>query len=483
MKNKMKALSTVLLALIMIFAMSISTFAAGNTPTSDKNSTAPAIGVDPAATASFNIGKDIVLFNVDESTILEPNVTYTYVVAPVTVDSTTTTIQGLTYDQTDDADKTAKVAVRSGVAGAVTLGNSGQVTFGTDNSTKHKTYKEGATVGNSQEKIVSKELAVSIDASKIYANGANNAGVYRYSITDTTTDETLLKSGIKRDSNYIENLYLDVYTRYNAAHDGLEIYGYVLFKDKENNADQSFEYDKDLTSETIKVGGFDIESETGKDGEYGASTGIISDQYHTYNVEVKKLIDGALADKNHNFPFKVEITNVASTISDYTQKVTSKADFYYVAKKDGTDVAEVITALDENGSKTIGDTATTSELLFQNEDKVLITGLPVNCLVKVTELNDTPDIYTASAKDTKNVDMTLDNDGTIKEVPANTGTAAIKNAFAIKNTSAKDTITVTNALNEVSPTNVVMRYAPYLFILGAGVMLLMVSRRRKAEQE
>ena len=447
-------MTTVLIVLTVIFAMSMTAFAAGNTPTSDVDQVAPAITYQtPAATASFNIGKDIVLFNVDGSQILEPNVTYEYVVVPDIVDSTTTTVTGLTFDQTDDPDETATVAVRTGITGGVTLANDGKVTFGEDNSTLHNTYVEGATVGNAQDKIVSKNLTVNIDANVIYANGANKAGIYRYSIKDQTTDETLLKSGIKRDANYNRKLWLDVYTRYNADNSGLEVYGYVLFKDKEDNYDQSFEYDKNLTAET------------------------------TYNVEVKKVIDGTLGDKNHNFPFEVTIKNVANTISGYSEQVTSKADFYYVVTTDGTAANRVITNLNDNGAKTIGNTTTSSALKFENNDNVLITGLPVNAVVQVTELNDTPDVYTASAKDTDNNDLILDNGETSKKVAANTGTASLKNVFAVDNTAAKDTITVKNTLKEVSPTNVVLRYAPYLFILGAAILLLVMRRRTRKDEE
>ena len=40
--------------------------------------------------------------------------------------------------------------------------------------------------------------------------------------------------------------------------------------------------------------------------------------------------------------------------------------------------------------------------------------------------------------------------------------------------------TFTNTLNDVSPTNVVTRYAPFLFILAAAIVLLVVMRRRKS---
>ena len=49
--------------------------------------------------------------------------------------------------------------------------------------------------------------------------------------------------------------------------------------------------------------------------------------------------------------------------------------------------------------------------------------------------------------------------------------------------SDKATIKFINDLSEVSPTNVVMRFAPYLFILGGAMMLLVASRRRKSDQE
>ena len=100
-----------------------------------------------------------------------------------------------------------------------------------------------------------------------------------------------------------------------------------------------------------------------------------------------------------------------------------------------------------------------------------------------SETNPTTEDYTTTA--TVNVET-----GTAVENATLAGGAelAVVTDGAIKDAIDKAidkglTIDVENNLDTISPTNVVMRFAPYLFILGAAIVLLVLMRRRKAHND
>ena len=480
-KTMIKRMLSTASSAIMVSAMAASAlnvFAANtaNTPNSGDQGPDKAKVLHTVANASdltFTIKKDIVIFNEDALNIFEPNVDYTYTVAPADV-ADGTTITGLTEDADDD-NATVTVAVRAGVAGGVTiLGTSGTagttatLNFGHDTKHPNESTPEAPTVTVAAAKTVDKDLTISINEAAF--NNASlspkpTAGVYRYVITDTTAPADLIKAGIDRNANYDEARYLDVYTKYD--NDGnLKVYGYVLLK-----ANDSIAYSSETgVTETIKVTGFDKESET--DGTHTYENGnTISDQYHTYNVDITKTVDGALGDKNHEFPFKIELKN---------ETVTSEADFYY---KHSTALNPTDVNLEGNGEWTYGSVATASgttyDLKLKHGESFSITGLPKYTMIKVTELNDTPDTYSVSALGNTSP-LTLNS-----ATPAKGQTAAMTTEFDLDKTTTKDTIAFTNTLKDISVTGIAFTAAPFALMLLAGTFFvgMFMKNRKKDENE
>lgn len=475
MKKGFRKISSIVLAIATMLAMSTTAFAAGNTGSSDYNGSTghPYAQQDDE---TFSIKKEIVLFNVDNSDILDPNIVYTYQVTPVDVTDGDPTVTGYVLN---DNTKTTTAVVKDGIANAVTIqgrkvndsttvtgtaGATTTLTFGGDNTTKKTTLDEGAAVAANTTAVTTGYIDVTIDPSVIYA--ANKGpGIYRYLISDITDEATFVASGVTRSDSYVKNLYLDVYLENNDANndgtvDGYKVYGYVLFK---GNADLDLELDASLTSEANKVDGYTVLSEV-----------ALADQYHTFNLEVDKTTTGDLADKRNNFPFEVNLTN---------GNVTSLDDFYYVVTKDGTAQTEVITNLSNTGAKTIGSASTTAadNLELQDGDKIVITGLPVGTSADVTEYNNTSDLYTASAKDEANATLKLDNNSTTATTNADTvplekgKTASLTTIKAIDNTDAKDVVAFTNTIDTISPTGFVTRFAPYALVLIGGILLITLA--------
>ncbi len=403
----------------------------------------------PNASTEFTISKDIVLFNVDESEIYEPNIAYKYSIAPVTIDGRVTI-----KDENENV-----VAVRSGIANAVTIkGNAAEaaydstasLTFGVD--TKIATNDEGATVTNTSKRV-DEELGIKIDAAVIYGTGEthNPPGVYRYMLSDTTPADDLAKAGITRNADYDENIYLDVYTKLNGEGNGLVVYGYTLFK---SSTEEGLE-NTSVTTSTNKVTGYDVESET-KSIPDTTDTEIISDQYHTYNVEIQKIVTGSLGNKDNEFPFQIVLTN---------DTIKSAADFYWIQTGETEKQASVASTV------TLGTAAASSEINLKNGETCLITGLPAGTKVQVTEFNNTGDTYTVSVKHN-------DEDKNTVKAAANQ-TAGMPGTENVDKTESKDVIEFTNELNDISVTGLLFSIAPFAFIAAAGAALLGLFMRNK----
>lgn len=325
----------------------------------------------------------------------------------------------------------------------------------TDSSGKSASVKDGDTDGVASSATIS---FVPEDTSKggtkgtpvtktgsITVTPANfpSAGIYRYSITETTDPSS---AGVTNatDTN-ADTRYMDVYI--NNSNGGLVLAGATIFKNTGS-------INGDSNSGTVTEGktiGFDVKT-VSSDTDYKDDATV--DKYYTYNLEVSKTIEGSLADMTHNFPFVITLTNaVADVTVDPSLTNTSRN-----ATSDKTEA----TAL-SSGALTINAT-------LSNQDKVVIMGLPNSTKAAIAETDDTSDTYTATVS------------GLVTTITPS-GKVWSTTATEITDKDANTTIDVTNTLDEVSPTNVVMRFAPYLFILGAAIVLLVLMRRRKAHNE
>jgi len=455
--------------------------------------------VTPNSTANISINKDILLFNTEGSDIYAPNITYSY---NITSASTNNETQILTYANSDLENGVPKpgavpiaVKVHRGQIEAVSsTGDNAStadiveasIAFGGSGDVVHNANNSSLNLINGNKKI-SNNMTITVDAMKIYNPNydpnddstkvqVNPPGIYRYKIADVTTAETLAAAGVT-DGGAANRIYLDVYTKYNTNKDGLDIYGYVLFKSDSDTA--SITYDETVTITTEgKVTGFDVQTETETVSGVNGQNEITykSDKYYTYNAKVKKMIDGELADTTHKFPFKVELTNAG---------VTSLDDFIYRINKDGDNGSTVAAHLAADGSWSLdGITDTTTGLALGQNDEIVLLGLPEGTKIKVTEKNDTGDIYTASAKGTDNAAVNLKSGTADAAASVAVSPDATAEMNAVYDIDGTETITFTNSMKDISVTGLLFSTAPFIIITGAGaVLIVMVIRGKKRRND
>lgn len=435
-----KKISSIVLALIMVLAMGTSVFA-----TDDQKGTLEANGVVKNADHSsvgttLSIPKGITVYGSLDK-VYGPTITYSYTIAPV------------------DPPTNAKIIDFNNVEHIVVAGPTDSASL-TD-STAEFTSSE-LTLSNKSLEITD-DIKVSIATGKF-----TKPGVYRYVITDTTEKRDLFAAGITRPDDYNVTRYLDVYVKYNSDETAFEVYGYVLndtnLEKIEGTDDQPLAWE----TPAAKSSGFVASSET-------SGTGKGTDEYHTIDVNVTKLVTGSMGDKTNEFPFTIDVSN--SGLHYYSGEVAQ--------------APTSVSSLTDGASAQITGALKDKEVLY-------IYGLNPKATVKYAEKNNTADVYNLTVKDSKD-NFVNDPDEvklekraiegnavlstkalTVSNYDADNSTTSVKAVIAASDNKA---ISFTNDLSEISPTNVVMRFAPYLFILGGAMLLLVASRRRKSDQE
>ena len=295
----------------------------------------------------------------------------------------------------------------------------GKTTYLTSDAVQTAVFSSANAVTGS---TASKDLKWTFDPSAFPA-----AGVYRYVVAETATSVTPASIGVVRPDTYDTSKFLDVYVK--NGDNGLEIYGYALV-DKDTTG---------VTSASKKSQGWNATTE-GQDD---------LDKYKTYNITITKNITGAGADMTAEFPFTVALTGNMSAAN---------------------------IAVDGTGSD-IGIASGSVTGKLGNGETLIIKGLPKTVTFDVSEDNPTPDTYKATATVSG---VTVDSKAEGADL-ANEPIAVVTGGHVSTATTSPITIDVENNLGTISPTNVVMRFAPFLFIFGAAILLLVVMRRRRTQ--
>lgn len=425
MKKRTRKLASILTAAAMLTSLSAAVWADPAQIGSN--------GTVTSAETSVYIAKSINVTNPLDTTVYSPSTTYTYSIVPATVAANSTV--------TDADGHTGKVV--AGVNGGAVL----DATTLTLNST--------AVTANQDTDEVTGNIKVNIDLSVF-----TEPGIYRYKITDETTDAILHNSGLERSAEYDTVRYLDVYIKRDATSGDLVVLGYALFNGKVLDVDGNGETEVSVATNTAKSTGYVSGSEPGT----GTDNLSLTDIYRTYNVTITKQVTGEMGNKTHPFPFTIAVNS-------------NGTNSHYFAGLSGSTAANPVATNSISTQLTHGQT-------FQ------IIGLSPLDTVNATETNDTYDTYTVSVDnaDGNIVPGTPRSNGqtlAVADTPFQVST--YDTTAGTHGTSASvpnDTLTFTNNLAAISPTGVIIRSLPYVaMVVIAGAMLVAIKMLNKSEKK
>jgi len=318
-----------------------------------------------------------------------------------------------------DGISTTARPVKSGVTGGVTL------------STVVFTSSEVALTNDTGS--VTEKLTATVDLTKF-----SYPGIYRYAITEATTNTAALyTAGVTRPTE--DAFFLDVYIKNDTnGTNNLSVYGYVLLDTNTN-----------ITS---------------TDDPSHKVSALTTDSYATMDISVTKSVTGNMGDKTNQFPFTIAVNN---------NPISGTNMSYYSGKTNANTTA-------------VTDASLTTSL--KDGEVYVIKGLNPKATVTFTETNNTPDEYTVSVKDkadslfvTAAAVTAGSNKATSALAVSNYDTVNATAVTTVPTASDYSAITFINNLDAISPTGVALRYAPYLAMLGAGVVALPLSLRKKEE--
>ena len=440
MKN-LKKIGALLMAVVMMMALSVTAFAADFT--NGEAGVWTQQDKEIIQEKNINIKKEIIAYNPNGTTVNAPSFTYIYTVTPAVITVGTTTVTDAADDHVSGKAVTAPVKAGS-TAGLVVTGSAKGTAGSAESAIGTLVFtndSEWITAANGEKNTYD----INLDFSGV---SFSQPGVYRYKITETISAKSY--DAIAMEDGTTNNIYLDVYV------DGeFAIYGYVCMAAKSS-----------VTPETLKLNGFVSGSDS--DG---------SDKYYTYDLTLSKTVENdAYAKSAIAFPFTVIFSNT----EDYTSTFTIKENVADGSKGISPAAASAPTW---NGVAMVKDSA-----------PITFTGIPAGVDVEVYETNIANGVTYAVATSVDNGKNVTDAAVVWGETPAGAvaqgdkkadcqSTKAVIDTNKIEKT-LKQSVSITNTLLLISPTGVALRVAPFVLMMAAGAVLLLFARRfRRAEAE
>ena len=458
----MKKFFALFMVMAMIVAMGVSAFADTTLGAAGEQGAFTTPDTPESQSKTLILSKEITAYNADETTINAPTISYTYTIAPATVAANTTITDAASKHTSGEA---VTVPVKAGIANPV-IANSGVVAW---------TPADQMTAGT--EGVANKK-DISIDFSNVVFTGP---GVYRYVITEAlTAGNAYATSGVTEttDATNGHTRYIDVYVRpaTTGYTDGStaaqwDIYGYTCFY---NNTSIT---EGNKASTPVKTTGFVA-------GTTDGSTSLLADRYFTFNVLVsKEVVNDGYGASTVAFPFTIIFSNEVATepvdiigtiksgtVTGWTDpssgslntvganrqgvaNIKSGGSIKYIGIPNGTSV-EVYETNVATGVTYKVDTALTTSTTATTTDNAVVWGqAPVAAIAQAASKEDFQ-----STKATFSTTANADDD----------------NAYAVA---------ITNTLLTISPTGVALRVAPYVCMLGLGIFLFILGKRREEDED
>ena len=291
----------------------------------------------------------------------------------------------------------------------------------TANTPKILAGLEGATIsGGAHEATEAGDTEDTVDVTADFsAVSFTEAGIYRYNVKETlgasnVQDDILIDVNNDNKGTYV----LDVYVKNDNG--SFDPYAYILSRTGANSTSVD-------GNQTIIT--------------YSDKIDTILNEYTTYDLTVSKTIVGDMAA--NSFEFTIDLTGLSDDV-----------------------------IIDQDGTNPEAAEAYTLKADLANGKQTVIKGLPSTAAYAVKEAVNQLEGYTVEVNDSNEAAAEYKWIGTAGSAEE------FGSADAAQMGKADITVSYTNTLRSISPTGVIIRFAPYLVILGAGILLLVVSRRR-----